>query len=98
LKIIDAIPTIIILGLIAFLGWLGYSAYNAYQENANDPNAPGPGGSTGAQKPASFGSFVDDSLFSIGQSSQSLSNAQVETFTHPLGTLQSIFGIGDNGN
>ena len=97
MKLFDAIPTIIILGIVAFLAWIGYQVYEDYAGQSTDPNVPGVGGSLGVDKPASFGAFVDDSLFSIGSSSQDLSTAQSTFFTHPIDTLGSIFGI-NSGN
>lgn len=96
MKFLDALPTIVILALVAFLSWIGYEVYSDYKANASDPNAAGPGGALGAQKPSSFGSFVLDSGASIGQSSQSFSNALDETVTDPVGTFKSIFGIGSD--
>jgi hypothetical protein len=93
---LDDITTLGVVAVIGLVAWFGYSIYEDYKTNANDLNAAGPGGSLGADKPASFGSFVDDSLFSIGQSPQDLSTAQSTFFSDPFGTFGSIFNVGRN--
>jgi hypothetical protein len=95
LKFFDTLPLIVVLALLAVLGFFGYKIYDDYQQN-KDSNAPGT--TPGSASAGSFGSYVDDSLFSIGQSSQDLATAQITFGTHPIDTLKSIFGIGDDGN
>lgn len=91
MKFIDSLPLIVILALLAVLAYFGFEVYSDYQ-NQSGQAAPGTGGQ-GAPA-ANFGSWVDDQLFSIGQSPQDLATAQQETFAHPIDTFKSILGIG----
>lgn len=90
MKFLDYLPLIVILALLSVLGYFGYSFYQDYQENKDKP---APGTTPGSAPAANFGSYVDDALFSIGQSPEDLATAQQQTLIHPIGTVQSITGF-----
>jgi hypothetical protein len=94
MKLLDSLPLIVILVLLSVLGYFGYTVYQDYQEN-KDKSAPGT--TPGSAPAANFGSYVDDSLFSIGQSPIDLAAAQQQTFVHPYCTLKSILGLDVSG-
>jgi uncharacterized membrane protein YebE (DUF533 family) len=95
MKLLNALPMIVILGLVAFLSYIGYEIFQDYQQN-KDKNAPGT--LPGSAPAGSFGSYIDDSLGSIGQSSQDLATAQQTFFTHPIDVLTSIFTPTDDSS
>ena len=88
MKLLDELPTLLILVLVAFLAFIGYQVYSDYQQN-KDKSAPGT--LPGSAPAPSFGSYIEDSLFSIGQSSQDLSTAQSTFWGDPIGTIKALF-------
>lgn len=90
MKFVDYLPLIVILALLSVLGYFGYTVYQDYQDN-KDKNAPGT--TPGSAPAANFGSYVDDALFSIGQSPQDLATAQQTVAAHPLCSAYSILGL-----
>jgi hypothetical protein len=91
MKFFDYLPIIIILVLVSVLGYFGYKVYSDYEDN-KDKAAPGT--TPGSASAGSFGAYIDDSLFSIGTSSQDVATAQTQVGTNPVGSVESILGIG----
>lgn len=86
----ENIATLALIALV--LGGLGFAGYEIYEYFQDNPLNPG----TDPNKPTVLTTIVNQ--LGIGTSSLTFSDAASQEFTHPLGSLESIFGIGADGN
>lgn len=86
----ENIATLALIALI--LGGLGFAGYELYEFLQED------GGNDGTDPTAPTLLTKAINNLGIGTSSLTFSDAASQELSHPLGSLESIFGIGADGN
>ncbi len=91
-----------ILAILIAIGGLGYGAWYLYNQiagNSGDTNDPTTGQSNGPLNALSNAIFPESfpGGGEVTGSAETFTGAVSETVSDPIGTLKSIFGIGQNG-